>query len=545
MTARLLSGARIAGILTLVTLAVVFVSGKLPSPATGIDDANIFFVYARNVSAGDGFVFNPGGERVEGFTSLLWVLIAALATSAVDNPEAALLALNVLLAAATAIMCVRPLSAGWAAAFLVLLLSNLSYVVWHTAALMETALWSFLLTGATLIAGRSRPAPNDSALLAVVTVLLVLTRPEALVWVPVLLGLFYFNRAGVIAPAHARRLAAPAAIVFVLTAGLLTLFRLAYFGYPFPNTFYAKVSPSLVYRLTEGSRYLTSYVTSSAIVSACCLGMLASAVHLVKVRFADARTFALTAAAATGLLVPVLSGGDHFGGFRFYQPVYPLLLLTLVNLAERVAVAYVPARATARLDRRATLAVSALALGLCVALQMFAWLSADPSALVEREFQIAAAGRRLGERATTVFAPQHRLPSIATITVGGLKYAYDGEVVDLMGLNDTRMAHNGGDRVGVRSHAAFEVRTFHELQPDILVPMVQSGDTMAAMEKPDPFVDRVLKGLLQEPYFRARYELAEVRRTGTGEHATFAAWYERGFLTELARSGEFEVVAKP
>ena len=43
MTTNILWGARIACVLVLVAFATSFVSGKLPSPATGIDDANIFF----------------------------------------------------------------------------------------------------------------------------------------------------------------------------------------------------------------------------------------------------------------------------------------------------------------------------------------------------------------------------------------------------------------------------------------------------------------------------------------------------------------------
>ena len=61
-------------------------------------------------------------------------------------------------------------------------------------------------------------------------------------------------------------------VASLVTAGLLTIFRLAYFGFPLPNTFYAKVSPSLVYRLAEGSRYLMLYVMSSPIVFVCSLG---------------------------------------------------------------------------------------------------------------------------------------------------------------------------------------------------------------------------------------------------------------------------------
>src|SRR5262245_5079445 len=41
------------------------------------DDAFISFRYARNFSAGAGLVFNPGFERVEGYSNFLWVLILA------------------------------------------------------------------------------------------------------------------------------------------------------------------------------------------------------------------------------------------------------------------------------------------------------------------------------------------------------------------------------------------------------------------------------------------------------------------------------------
>ena len=50
--------------------ATSFSFHKLHNPLTGIDDANIYFVYARNLANGHGFVYNIGGERVEGFTSL-------------------------------------------------------------------------------------------------------------------------------------------------------------------------------------------------------------------------------------------------------------------------------------------------------------------------------------------------------------------------------------------------------------------------------------------------------------------------------------------
>src|SRR5262249_53479206 len=41
------------------------------------DDAYISFRYARNLADGYGLVFNPGFERVEGYSNLLWVLLLA------------------------------------------------------------------------------------------------------------------------------------------------------------------------------------------------------------------------------------------------------------------------------------------------------------------------------------------------------------------------------------------------------------------------------------------------------------------------------------
>ena len=49
----------------------------IPGPRT-IDDAYITFRYARNLLAGNGFVFNPG-ERVLGTTTPLFTLILAAA----------------------------------------------------------------------------------------------------------------------------------------------------------------------------------------------------------------------------------------------------------------------------------------------------------------------------------------------------------------------------------------------------------------------------------------------------------------------------------
>src|SRR5688572_4205478 len=75
-------------LLLLFTAFIVFVYWYLYGrPLIGIDDANIYFVYIKNFAEGNGFVYNVGGALTEGFTSILWVLIASVLYLCFDNFE--------------------------------------------------------------------------------------------------------------------------------------------------------------------------------------------------------------------------------------------------------------------------------------------------------------------------------------------------------------------------------------------------------------------------------------------------------------------------
>src|SRR3990170_6336850 len=88
--ARIMTGMSRRSWAVLVALIVILALAArlIPGPRT-IDDAYITFRYARNLLAGNGFVFNPG-ERVLGTTTPLYtLLLAALAglTRATDYPR--------------------------------------------------------------------------------------------------------------------------------------------------------------------------------------------------------------------------------------------------------------------------------------------------------------------------------------------------------------------------------------------------------------------------------------------------------------------------
>ncbi|MEO1457675.1 MAG: hypothetical protein AAFV49_08935 [Pseudomonadota bacterium] len=81
--------------------ALAWALGGQP-PIIGIDDAAIMRAYAENIANGAGYVYNVGGERVEGATSLLWTGLLTLAYLLSPEPEI----LIVLLAAGLTIVSV-------------------------------------------------------------------------------------------------------------------------------------------------------------------------------------------------------------------------------------------------------------------------------------------------------------------------------------------------------------------------------------------------------------------------------------------------------
>ena len=106
----------------------------VPGPRT-IDDAYITFRYARNILAGNGFLYNPG-ERILGTTTPLYTLtlvgLGALSGGAAAPFPWLALGVNALADAATCLMLValgRRLGVAWAGAY------------WAGAAAAWSGLW--------------------------------------------------------------------------------------------------------------------------------------------------------------------------------------------------------------------------------------------------------------------------------------------------------------------------------------------------------------------------------------------------------------------
>jgi len=550
----------------LCNLAVLLALSRLNYPLTGIDDANIYFVYARNLANGHGFVYNAGGERVEGFTSLLWTLISALVFKLSTSPELVLLIINLALMGLAVACILNHLqfafpgeSTSWGvklllpAIFLILLITSSRYLVWNTITLMENGLWSALLVITTILVIGDHSSPRALNVRFIpLSILLLLTRPESILWVPIFAAILFVRVASTTSSLNALKALAPSIVCIAVSLALMTLFRLQYFGYPLPNTYYAKVSPSFAYNLQQGAIYLGKYVISEPIVLLSVTAVFGAGLHTARGIFSkkipDDGSFFLPIIAGTGLLMPLLTGGDHFGSFRLYQSIYPIELLCLLYFANRILPRHIrpvehPNRSGWKGRAFSLSMLPVLFFGFFL-MQASLWADSIRSEMGV-EFDVADYGRKNGAFIQELFSPLPELPSMGVVTSGGIKYSYDGEIVDLMGLNNTIMAHHHGDRTGIKNHAAFDIDTFYQLQPDIVWPVTIYEGKWQYIEsavKASWENREGLKGLFDNPRFLELYTYAKVSGTPESDNGyALVAWFRRDFLTYLAASQKYLV----
>jgi len=239
------------------------------------DDAFISFRYAVNLAQGHGLVFNPGYERVEGYTNFLWVLLLAganrvvgLAPEDVANPL--LLVFTIVLWGLVARTALEARDEGepwWPALTAPALLAlTRSFAVWSTSGL-ETRLFELLVVagvfrlltetrtlsraGAQGFTARA-PFPWSGTLFALAT----LTRPDgALVAGCALLAAWATLR-----PVWRLvwRTGVAQGLLFAGPVFAHTLWRRSYYGEWLPNTYHAKVGGLTWWDM--GGAYLGTFV---------------------------------------------------------------------------------------------------------------------------------------------------------------------------------------------------------------------------------------------------------------------------------------------
>jgi len=400
------------------------------------DDISIVFVYALNLLSDGSIYYNEPVDRIDGFTSMLDVLfVMPLALIDPDN----LFPLNFY--AKALLTSVLPVAFFWlllryrvhlAVAGTLALCVAVSATLAHGFGMqLEAPLYGLLILAflAALTAETSR-----AWLVTMLAVLLVLARPEALVLIGVAYVAFLVLLAG--DPRFVTTLKAAAATVALL--GAWFGWRILYFGYWAPNTYYAKLSASRGEEIAAGLEFVGKFFTGAAESLLCvAFAILTAALLPTLIRNdADQRTryFGVFAAVAwTMLAVRIATGGDSYTiSWRLLLDFFiPAALATGVGLTV----------CTRWLVTNSAIACVVLALagnGLVVARQFPGNLTGFIA--MERFKNTAHGCERAAIREVHERYPEARL---AHTDFQRAKYfAREMEVIDLSGLNNREIAHS-------------------------------------------------------------------------------------------------------
>ncbi len=538
----------------------------------GIDDANIFKVYAQNFSNGFGFVYQQGGPRVEGFTSLLFVLLLSLLYTVTGNIDASGMVLSLsffLLVVGVATTLVISIYQGSqkvirkqisVSLFIAWLFVSPYFVIWLGLTQMDTGLWTLMVLlalGWSLQINLKKRLASQLIIGGALVCLLTLTRPEgmllsALLPLSWLLKVFVdVNRQKqyVIQQVFQQSLVAICLLGVWASAIIgLTWFRLQYFDWPLPNTYYAKVSPDLWYRIGQGLLYAWSFLIHQPVMFVIFgLGIylvFSSLRSLSKQRVFEQLLFGVFLLSL--FLVPIVNGGDHFAGWRMYQPLWPVAGL----IGMYFFLNYPPKWFQTLLHRCVPMIIVA-GLFIVISASQPYLLGKDRMSLRNflYEFRIAEEGRAIGTQLNRWFDSQNK-PVVGVITAGGIAMTYQGEVYDMLGLNELSIAHDGGKRKGIKNHASLNPELVVSKSPELLLPkeitygmLLQTSTISQVLLQNTLFAQTLFTYQpLKEKY--AFVWLTQEKLTVIGIHPTasgVAVFVRKDYLDELRTTEKFQI----
>lgn len=407
------------------------------------DDAMISMQYAKNFAHGDGLVWNVGGERIEGYSNPLWVLVMAIVhlfplqltetSFYVKLISLACLFINLLMVKGLAEQFSKNRIVPLASIFLTGFYYSLNN--WALQG-MEVGFQAMLLSSALLLGLRGLQRGRFQPWMYALFGLLVVLRMDSAA--PALAATAAFAW---IDPANRRKhlLGGALSVFGVLLA--LTAWRIAYYGDPLPNTYYLKLGAgSSLLRISIGLRRLVDFIW---------LGNWALfALPLLLPLFLDRskKLWPLYAASLAQTAYSVYIGGDaweHIGGAnRFISVVMPLFFVLYAHTLGQLA-GLALAGLKKKLVWAAPLANVLLAVWAGVSLLSFnaslvsngfyRWTLIARPIFTESAQRYAGMGIVLGQ----ITEPE---AVIAVITAGNLPYFSERTSIDLLGKMDPVIA---------------------------------------------------------------------------------------------------------
>jgi hypothetical protein len=424
---------------------------------TVVEDAYISFRYSHNLTHGLGLVFNPG-ERVEGYSNFLWVMILAGLELITGNIPMTAKVLGLIFSGATLLMVyflVQRISDGRRSPALlaVLLTASVGSFAAYGPSGLETPLYELLLVGIVYAAWSSRWGAVG-ALAGLAT----LVRPDGVVVLLLVLAWMLVRK-------EERGLQLRRALTVIIAYAVIivpwTIWRLDYYGHLIPNAIAAKRGMLLWKQIYVGSRYVGQFILGNLPLA---LLLLIVLVALYRNRRSDRLQKMLPVESLLLILVGGLFffvafvGGDWMPAWRFISPIVPLGAMLIVILWDR----NIGSVSIWQAERRQIAVFAAASIFLLYSSLTHPFQAPRVQLWTHQIDGLKEIGQWLNRS-----LPRETV--VAVYANGALSYYSELPTIDMLGLTDEHIARHGkrNARGGGVGHIAHDYEYVAARRPDI------------------------------------------------------------------------------
>lgn len=432
------------------------------------DDAYTSLRYVKNLLEGKGLVLNEG-ERVEGYTNFLWIMILSGIEflnhnlNLILDLERTAQFLSIIFSICVLILTYvlsklinRKSENESSLARIINELKNLlpvfllafstPLVYWGVSAMETTLFVSLILLSIILYLSGNDGKPNIA--FVIVSVLNSLLRPEGLIFfVMIMFHKILFNYVdGRVKEGEKSlsiifdKITRKEILFFLVPLAIYIIFRWVYYGYPLPNTFYAKTEFTIHF-LQRGINYFYDFTRSYLLYGF----VLILPIVLFKNKITIKNFTLLFGLNISWTVIVILIGGDVLPIHRFFLPIMPIIMILFVKSVVEII---------EKIFSRRIIILQPVLIIVFILLSVLGYLNygKQKNEMINKRSYEAGLVKKMKIYAEWVKEKSDhkgRKISVALSTIGSFSYFSDAKVIDLVGLTDEYIAHNPKEVYGI------------------------------------------------------------------------------------------------